>query len=92
MERVLHVLTDCARALTYLHDECSIAHRDIKSHNILCTPDGGAKLCDFGLARQIFSKSAEMTRVGTLNWSAPEVVKGLSYDLSVDQVCRVTAA
>ena len=38
---------------------------------------------------QIHQNSAEMTRVGTLNWSAPEVVKGLAYDLSVDQACHM---
>ena len=37
-------------AVTYLHDECDIVHRDIKAGNVLlnvnCTE---IKLCDFGV-------------------------------------------
>lgn len=39
-----------ARSLQFLH-ESKIAHRDIKSHNVLLDDNFKTKLCDFGLAR-----------------------------------------
>jgi len=39
-------------ALAFLH-EANVMHRDMKSSNILITPDCNAKICDFGLSRTI---------------------------------------
>lgn len=35
-------------ALSFLHDECSISHRDVKPSNILLSLDGKPRLTDFG--------------------------------------------
>nr|CAB3493380.1 unnamed protein product [Digitaria exilis] len=47
------VATEAARALCYLHHECSprILHRDVKSSNILLDAAMEAHVADFGLAR-----------------------------------------
>lgn len=54
-----------------------VLHRDIKCANILISPDGTLKLCDFGLARvvQQVSKAENLTpRVVTRWYRAPELL------------------
>eukprot|EP00026_Physarum_polycephalum_P009381 Phypoly_transcript_09502.p1 GENE.Phypoly_transcript_09502~~Phypoly_transcript_09502.p1 ORF type:complete len:444 (+),score=53.84 Phypoly_transcript_09502:52-1383(+) len=44
---VRNVCTDLAGACSYLHS-LGICHGDVYAHNVLVTPEGHAKLCDFG--------------------------------------------
>jgi serine/threonine protein kinase len=61
-------------ALAYLESK-NVVHRDIKSANILVTPDGTVKLCDFGLARVVYDKNHQLTpRVVTRWYRAPELL------------------
>lgn len=48
--RVLDIAIQIARALTFAHEN-GIVHQDVKPSNVLMTPNGTAKLSDFGLAR-----------------------------------------
>lgn len=71
----------------YIHGNCYI-HRDIKTHNVLVTSGVGgyvAKIADFGTALHI-SKGRKLTEpVGTLGYTAPEVIdQHPSYDTSAD--------
>ena len=45
------ILRQLCNALDYLHEK-GIVHSDVKTRNILITPDGKVSLCDFGLAQE----------------------------------------
>jgi sterile alpha motif and leucine zipper-containing kinase AZK len=64
-----------AEGMKYLHTpKPVIAHRDLKSLNILFS-NGIIKIIDFGLSRTKGTiHSLFKTRVGTYNWMAPEVM------------------
>ncbi|KAF8670033.1 hypothetical protein HU200_051223 [Digitaria exilis] len=70
------IITDIARGLSYLHEDCRqrIAHLDIKPQNILLDENFNAKIADFGLAKMIDrGESHVMTRMrGTPGYMAPE--------------------
>lgn len=71
----------CRRSGTQARESCrntlpprvaqGVMHRDIKPENVLLTASG-AKLADFGLAIDT-SKELPLSRVGTLDYLAPEV-------------------
>ncbi|WIA10385.1 hypothetical protein OEZ85_010577 [Tetradesmus obliquus] len=68
------VLDPFLRVLQYLHTR-AIIHRDIKPENILFADKGSClKLADFGLAIDLREERA-VTRAGTLDYMAPEVLK-----------------
>uniref|UniRef100_A0AAX7V433 Serine/threonine-protein kinase receptor n=1 Tax=Astatotilapia calliptera TaxID=8154 RepID=A0AAX7V433_ASTCA len=83
-----HIAQSAARGLAYLHEDIpghkdghkpSIAHRDIKSKNVLLKNNLTACIADFGLALKFEAgKSAGDThgQVGTRRYMAPEVLEG----------------
>ncbi|KAJ0409983.1 hypothetical protein ATCC90586_009660 [Pythium insidiosum] len=87
----LRLALDIAEALVYLHSlDPVVLHRDLKSRNVLldkATPRR-AKLTDFGVARSKSydgsSGSAMTSGVGTIRWTAPEVLAGRRYNEAVD--------
>ena len=81
---VWHYFSQCCLALRYLHNE-NIIHRDIKSMNVFLTKSKEVKLGDLGVSRLIDDdRNAQMSRVGTPMYFAPELVKREKYDFKVD--------
>ena len=67
-----------------MHDN-HIIHRDIKSDNIFLGSRGELKLGDFGYAAQLTKeKSRRRSKVGTICWMAPEIIRGGQYTTKVD--------
>ena len=72
-------------ALSYAH-KLGIVHRDIKPANMMLTADGTVKLMDFGIARSGSDRSLTTTgtTLGSLNYMAPEQIKGDPTDARSD--------
>ncbi|GFR49704.1 hypothetical protein Agub_g11855 [Astrephomene gubernaculifera] len=95
-EVVQQVLYPYLTALAYLHAR-GIIHRDIKPENTVFTRERVMKVTDFGLAINATTERP-VTRLGTLDYMAPEVLRcpdkhapednkdrvDLEYDTSVD--------
>lgn len=84
-EEVLSITPMISDALGYAHSH-GIIHRDIKPDNIFALENGNIKVADFGIAKML--KVGDMTQtgviMGTPNYIAPELVKGMTYDHRVD--------
>ena len=86
-ESVLRYGIQIASALARAHDR-GIIHRDLKTANILVTPEGLVKVLDFGLAKRVGGGIFEGTTQsfasvegsssvsGTLPYMAPEILRG----------------
>jgi len=87
VREALQYAEQLAGALAHVHER-GIIHRDIKSSNIIITPEGEAKLLDFGLATRVrrnipgrdstsWSSQEYPANVGgTLPYVAPEILQG----------------
>jgi len=91
---VIHIATQVGAALEHVHNLTSlegrpleIIHMDLAPHNILVTPDGQAKLLDFGISRAQGLGSETQRRKdfrGRTAYLAPEQLDGLPLDRRVD--------
>lgn len=77
-EQVATVALHVSRVLEYLHSQSPpLVHRDIKPSNLIIREsDQRIFLVDFGLAREIHSKSSAKTQVGTWSYAPIEQIRG----------------
>lgn len=83
-KQVLHFSRQVADALQHAHER-GVIHRDIKPQNILLLPNGTIKVADFGIAA--FENEINETKgqaIGSLNYIAPEQLKGKKADARGD--------
>jgi len=77
-----YIACELLRGLKFLHDNL-IAHRDMKSGNIVLGKDGAVKIIDFGLCSDI-SGGEIVHRVGSPFWLPPEMINHEPHGLPVD--------
>ncbi|MEK7865205.1 MAG: serine/threonine-protein kinase [Planctomycetota bacterium] len=82
----LRIADQMARGLAAAH-ALGIVHRDIKPANVLLSRDGGVKVADFGLAREILSRTnltGSGQVLGTPSYMSPEQAEGRPIDRRTD--------
>ena len=87
----LQLFRDVCSAVHYAHQNL-VVHRDIKTGNILVTPDGIPKLLDFGIAKLLGPEGSTLDlaqtrpemRPMTLDYASPEQVRGEPITTATD--------
>jgi serine/threonine-protein kinase len=76
-DRVRTILLQLAGALARAHEN-GIIHRDLKPANVIISPDGYAKLMDFGIAKDVDAPSHTVAGevLGTTYYISPEQALG----------------
>jgi eukaryotic-like serine/threonine-protein kinase len=94
IETLIRYGVQIADAIGHAHEH-GIVHRDLKSSNVVVTPEGGVKVLDFGIARheERDEEGALQTKeritqpgvvMGTPGYMAPEVIVGKPADARAD--------
>lgn len=79
------VACDIALGLHYLHSRRpAVAHRDLKSPNILLTAEGVAKIADVGMSRRLVGNLLTAQPIMTPLWAAPEVLRRARTGIPAD--------
>jgi serine/threonine protein kinase len=85
--RAVRLMGQVAGALDVAHSQ-GLLHRDIKPGNIMIAPGDHCFLTDFGLSKNVSSDSIALTAqgefVGTIDYTAPELVLGKEADSRLD--------
>jgi eukaryotic-like serine/threonine-protein kinase len=78
IRRAIKLGLETAEALAFAHTH-GLVHRDVKPQNVLLTPEGEAKVTDFGIARSLdveHGVTQTGTVLGTSNYISPEQAGG----------------
>ncbi len=79
-------MAEMVLALEHLHHNVRVIYRDLKPENCLLDAEGHLLLTDFGLSKVALEEESERANsiLGTIEYMAPEVIKGEDYDFAVD--------
>jgi serine/threonine-protein kinase len=90
LDRRVELVRQVLDALSYAHRRL-IVHRDIKPSNVLVTPEGDAKLLDFGIAKLLRpTETADLlltqpaAHLATPGYGAPEQFEGGAITVATD--------
>jgi serine/threonine protein kinase len=84
LDTALRLSAELAEALDHAHGQ-GVVHRDMKPANILVTPEGHAKIADFGIAKVNLGQLTIPGRVlGTPAYMSPEQLEGEPVDKRSD--------
>jgi serine/threonine-protein kinase len=84
LDTALRLSEELAEALDHAHGQ-GVVHRDMKPANILVTPEGHAKIADFGIAKVNLAHLTIPGRVlGTPAYMSPEQLEGEPVDKRSD--------
>jgi serine/threonine protein kinase len=99
IDEALGIVEQIAGGLEAAHDS-GIVHRDLKPSNVMLTPDGKAKILDFGVAKALVDEPAALSlehsptmsanftspgmMVGTVPFMSPEQARGRPVDRRTD--------
>ncbi|ORY90318.1 kinase-like domain-containing protein [Leucosporidium creatinivorum] len=75
---IRRIFSQISDAIFFLHEH-GIVHRDIKDENVVLDHEGNVQLIDFGSAAYVKDGKKFDTFSGTLDFAAPEVLRGARY-------------
>ena len=84
--KVIALSKQIASALAFAHKN-HIIHRDVKPHNVMITPNGTAKITDFGIAKAVNAATIVDNTdgiVGSVHYFSPEQARGGYVDEKSD--------
>ena len=87
----MRVAQQIAAALEATHAN-GVIHRDLKPANVYLTPDGGIKVLDYGIARDVTQPESDDgpeatlpgSILGTVSYMSPEQARGKPVDAATD--------
>src|SRR3954468_19443213 len=88
VDETMRIGREIAEGLAAAHAK-GLIHRDLKPENVMVTPEGHAKILDFGLAKRLEGEAEQgltqdFTVVGTVHTMSPEQARGLPLDARSD--------
>ncbi|MFR6258714.1 MAG: PASTA domain-containing protein, partial [Anaerovoracaceae bacterium] len=84
--KVIALSKQIAAALAFAHKN-HIIHRDVKPHNVMLTPNGTAKITDFGIAKAVNAATIVDNTdgiIGSVHYFSPEQARGGYVDEKSD--------
>lgn len=84
--KVIALSKQIAAALAFAHKN-HIIHRDVKPHNVMITPNGTAKITDFGIAKAVNAATIVDNTdgiIGSVHYFSPEQARGGYVDEKSD--------